>query len=586
MFVRVTRTPNSPRQSVKVVASVRDGLKVRQVMLHHVGIASSEDEVEKLKQLGREFIAQEQLRQERESKQGLLFAQESVEERQAALDALETRKQDKKGRKPNQTLQDVAPDTVIALADLVEERRTIEGIHDVAGAVYDRLGYQTLLPRKKDQERLKDLVLMRLADPSSKLKAQQLLENRFAKTHDLDAIYRVMDKLLPKIGEMKALTFKNTQQLIPGTVDVLFFDCTTLYFESTADDDLRCYGYSKDHRFNTTQVVLALATNADGLPVGYELFEGNKAEVTTLLACIESWRALFSIGSVCFVADRAMMSKENVKALEAAGHTYVIAAKLRQLPADLKQQILDEGRYESCVFGDQVGRVGEFTYNGGRLIVSYKEDRAQRDQHQRQKVVEKIEKRLGKSGATANLITNKGVKKYTKTDNAKTVLDEEKIQLDAIWDGLHGVITNIKPPLKEGEVVPPFAKPEKRATATEILCRYARLWKIEESFRLNKHTLSMRPIYHFKPERIHAHIAICYMAYTVLRRLEYTLALTHKMSPETVLGELMNVQSSFYRHVKTDKLYRMPGRFSQKAAKIYNALHIKRQTNAQLVEHG
>jgi len=80
------------------------------------------------------------------------------------------------------------------------------------------------LGRKKDQALLKDLVLMRLANPSSKLKAQQLLAERFARTHDLDAIYRVMDKLFSRIGEMKALTFQGTKRLIPGTIDILFFD--------------------------------------------------------------------------------------------------------------------------------------------------------------------------------------------------------------------------------------------------------------------------------------------------------------------------------------------------------------------------
>ena len=124
---------------------------------------------------------------------------------------------------------------------------------------------------------------MRLANPSSKLKSQSLLEKRYARTHDLDAIYRLMDKLFPQIEALKKLTFEKTKKTIPGTIDLLFFDCTTLYFESTQTDELRAFGYSKDHRFNTTQVVLALATNSDGLPIGYELFEGNKAEVKTLL---------------------------------------------------------------------------------------------------------------------------------------------------------------------------------------------------------------------------------------------------------------------------------------------------------------
>ena len=100
----------------------------------------------------------------------------------------------------------------------------------------------------------------------------------------------VFNKSSPSINKIKELTFKKTQSLFPDGVDLLLFDVTTLYFESVEVDALRNFGYSKDHRFNTTQVVLALATNQDGLPVGYELFEGNKAEVGTLLVAIESWK--------------------------------------------------------------------------------------------------------------------------------------------------------------------------------------------------------------------------------------------------------------------------------------------------------
>jgi len=565
MYVRVTATPNSPRKSVKVVESIRHGLKVKQTMIHHVGIASDETEIEKLKQLGREFIAREQLKRERRSEQGSLFDLQTPEQRLADIATFERSKTAKKlGRKPKAQLRDVTSQDLVSLADLVEERRVIEGIHDVAGCVYDQLGYNELLLPLKEKELLKDVVLMRLAHPSSKLKAQALLDKRFNRTHDIDAVYRLMDKLYPKIDDLKAQTFQRTRQLAPETIDVLFFDCTTLYFESTETDGLRQFGYSKDHRFNTTQVVLALATNSDGLPIGYELFEGNKAEVKTLLACLETWKRSFKIGSVCFVADRAMMSDENLTALEEQGHSYVIAAKLRSLPSSLKDDVLSAENYRPTSFGDHLGWVGEFEYKGRRLIASYKTARAKRDSHQRNQVIEKIKKTLGSQGSAQKLITNSGVKKFTKSEASKTVLDQDKIDRDADWDGLHGVITNLR-----------------RESATELLARYGRLWKIEESFRLNKHTLSMRPIYHFKPERIKSHIALCYMAFSVLRNMEYVVKMTQKMSVEVILDELMHVEASLLRHTPTGKLYRMPGKFSRNASKIYKAFQLERRNHAQ-----
>jgi transposase len=110
-------------------------------------------------------------------------------------------------------------------------------------------------------------------------------------------------------------------------------------------DELREFGYSKNFRFNTTQVVLALATNEHGLPIGYELFKGNEAEVKTLIASISQWRTLMNINSVCFVGDRAMFSKDNLALLDEHGYSYVIAAKLRKLPKPKQDEIVDEKYY-------------------------------------------------------------------------------------------------------------------------------------------------------------------------------------------------------------------------------------------------
>jgi transposase len=563
MYIRVTSTPRSPRKSVKVVESIREGLKVKQVMIHHVGIASTEEEIDKLKQLGLEFIAKEQLRREKASPQLSLFNDESIEERIASI---EQRDSKKRGRKPLTRLADLTDDDKVSIKNLVEEQRVIDGVHDIGSHVFSQLGYDKILTGKKDTELLLDIILMRIANPSSKFKAQRILANKFAKIHDLDAIYRMMDKLFPQISMIKAKTFHRAQQLIPETIDILFFDCTTLYFESTETDDLRRFGYSKDHRFNTTQVVLALATNSDGLPLGYELFEGNKAEVGTLLHCLNTWQQQFNIGSVCFVADRAMMSETNLSALEASGCQYVVAAKLRGMSDEMKSAMLTEKNYNATLLGDELAWTSEFSYKNRRLVVSYKHSRAKRDAAGREQIINKIKKTLGSDGNTQKIITNQGVKKFTSTQTTKTKLDEEKIAEDMAWDGLHGVITNIK-----------------EQSHTEILAKYARLWKIEESFRLNKHTLSMRPMFHFKIERIHAHIAICYMAFAVLRHMEYIANLTQKVSPQTMIEELMEVQSSVLKDTSTGKQYRMPSKVTHAATKIYRAFNLIRNRQIKAI---
>jgi transposase len=375
----------------------------------------------------------------------------------------------------------------------------------------------------------------------------------------------MMDKLHPQIDNVKKSTFNRMTSLFPHRVNLVLFDVTTLYFETPATDELRARGYGKECRFNTSQVVLALATNEDGLPIGYELFAGNKAEVKTLLESIEHWKTLFNIGSVCFVGDRAMFSDGNLTLLEEKGYNYVIAAKLRKLPGPLTKQILHENNYKATILKNDLAWVGEFEHNKRRLIVSYKKKRAIKDAKDRQKQLDKIKKLIDEKGSTRKLLTNGAIKKYTTSESSTTIIDEDKIAGDALWDGLHGVITNIKTEASE-----------------HIIMRYARLWIIEESFRINKHLLKMRPIFHRKLERIHTHIAICYMTFAVLRHLQYRVQLTQKISPAVIIEELQQVESSIYVHKKTGDLYRVPGKFTNNARKIYKAFSIDRPLDAAI----
>lgn len=559
MFVRVNATPNSPRKSIQIVESRRKGDKVSQKIIRYVGIAMDDREEQKLRDLAIEIIAKMEQERKEQAVQQDLFSNVSEDEINKVLKKAA-------GRPKRRKIEDILPTSQVTLDDIIEKARIIEGVHEVAGKVYDDL-YSNIFKSKKQNTILKDLVLARLANPCSKYKSQKMLTEQFNIVHDLDAIYRVMDKVYENIGHIKQITFQRTKNLFPDGIDLLLFDVTTLYFESTTTDEIRAFRYSKDHRFNTTQLVLALATNSDGLPIGYELFEGNKAEVTTLIDSIKSWEGLFNIGSVCFVGDRAMMSKKNLELLEANNYKYIIAAKLRSLPKGLKADVLDKETYNISGTEAEPALIKEFLHENRRLIVSYKKKRALKDAKDRDAIVAKINKRLSGNGDTKKVITNNGVKKYTTTTNSTTVLDDSKIMADAEWDGLHGVITNITDPQQSLE---------------SIIARYCGLWKIEESFRINKHTLRMRPVFHFKPERIKAHIAICYMAFSTLRNLEYQVSLRQKVSVEKILHELFNVQSSIHMHKITKDLYRVPGVFSNTAQKIYKALDIERSVDASI----
>lgn len=556
MYVRTKTTPNSPRKSIQVCETYRVRDKVKQRIVRYVGIAMNDEEEQKLKDLANEIMANILLERHKQSKQMSLF--EPTKE-----DMLRYVK-NKPGRKRRKKLEDILPPDQVTLADVREQARVIDGVHDIGGILFDQM-YGGIFKQKLLNNRLRDLVLTRMVYPYSKHRLQQKF-SKFAKEHSLDAIYRLMDKVFLNIDKIKQVTFNKTRSLFPQQIDLLFFDVTTLYFESTNTDELRNFGYSKDHRFNTTQVVLALATNQDGLPVGYELFSGNAAEVKTLMAAITSWEKLFKIESVCFIGDRAMFSKANIELFKSHGYSYIIAAKLKSLPDKLKQEILLEKNYKPTVLNNNLTWIGEFSYQKQRLVVSYKTKRALKDQKDRQKLLDKVKKVMGVKGNPNKLITNSGVKKFISTDkNSIAFLDNDKINDAAQWDGLHGVITNISD-----------------IDSKVLIARYARLWVIEESFRINKHQLQMRPIFHWKPERICAHVAICYMAFSILRHLQYRVNLMQKISIDTILDELLNVQSSIYMHKKTKDLYRVPGTLSNNARKIYKTFNLQRILDAEV----
>jgi transposase len=555
MFVRVKTTPNSPRRSIQICQNFRKGDKVKQKIIRYVGIAQDEHEEQQLKDYAKELIIKITLEREKNSQQQSLFDVSESDVRNHV--------KSKAGRPKRKNIEDILPPSQVSLDDIKEESRIVEGVHDIAGAMFDDM-YGNLLESKRAQDRLRDVVLSRLVYPCSKRGTQKKLAKHFGKNHDLNLIYQMMDQLFPKINQMKQMTFLKTKALFPDKIDLLLFDVTTLYFESVEVDELRNFGYSKDHRFNTTQVVLALATNQDGLSVGYELFEGSKAEVTTLIVAIESWKKLFNIESVCFVGDRAMFTKKNMELLKSHQYHYIIAAKLKKLPEELQEDIFKEEYYRPTVLNKDFGWIGEFEYEESRLIVSYKSKRALKDQKDRQRVLDKVTKRIGKKANPNKLITNQGVKQFvTKDKNASISLDKNKIAAAAEWDGLHGVITNIQDDSPQS-----------------IIARYARLWVIEESFRINKHTLEMRPIFHWAPPRIHTHIAICYMTFSILKHLQYRVNLTQKISVNEILDELLNVQASIHVHKKTKDKYRLPGYFSNKARKIYKTFGIERSLDA------
>ena len=550
MFVRIKSSPNSPRKSVQICESRREGAKVRQIVIRHVGVAADETGIKELARLARYFI--DKLKEDDD----LPFFPKVDSSSNSVVES---------SNEPSSLPQPliVQPILPVDLAMLREKRRLIEGFHDVFGKLFVELGFHRILS-KKPTETLLHVLMARIAKPASKRCTQEFLNADFGREIDLERIYHMLDLLILQKEKIQQQVYQATCSLGEGHVDVLFFDVTTLYFESVEQDELRNFGYSKDQKFHSTQVVLALATNADGLPVGYQLFPGNTADVSTLLKCLEEWKKNLTIGQIVIVADRAMMSESNLTALEAdsAGIKYVIAAKLRKSSKDIREKILkNEGQW--IEFQEEQHCKQEFMLPSKRkLIVTYSKKRAKKDREDRQRIIEKIQKTIGNAKNPKKLITNRGYVKYLKANGKVDIkINEEKIAEEEAWDGFHGIITNDLE-----------TKPE------ELLARYRRLWVIEESFRIHKHNLAVRPIFHYKPRRIEAHILLCYMAFCLIRHAQYRLRVHQKeVSLDEIRRELQRVQASTLEDEATGKRYRIPSSISSIAKIIYQVMGVKRE---------
>ena len=364
MFVRIKSTPNSPRKSIQIVDSIRYGNKVRQKIIRHVGIAQDEDELLRLRELG-EFI---KAKLENEN-QLSFFAPEEISKQVIAS----------KFRHCNKPLK-------VDLKKLREDQRVIVGIHEIYGAMYKELGLDRILPMSRYHSShwvLFHTVMARIANPQSKRESSRFLEEDFGVHISLEKIYRMMDRLdIKRIDKIKRLSGQAAQKVFKEPLKVLFFDCTTLYFESIIEDELRQKGYSKDAKFKESQVCLAAVVTKEGFPVSYEVFPGAIFEGHTLNPVIKEMKSKYNLEQAIYVADRGMLSEDNLKALEDENLHYIVGAKLKKLPKVKQELVLDKSKY--TIVSKQEGfKMQSLAHNKRKVIVCYSHKRAEKDRHDR-----------------------------------------------------------------------------------------------------------------------------------------------------------------------------------------------------------
>ena len=551
MFVRKTKKPND-RISIRIVENYRDGGKVKQRTITGIGTAHKDDtkRIEHLIRVANEMIVK--------IKNDITPALPGLEEATYAPQKKEEKK------------------TVVAIEDLVEEKRITTGIDEIFNEVFQQMDLLNSINTGYKQEEVNELfqrcVIERVENPVSKRQSVKNMHTKKGISIDLDKVYRMMDKVYKNKDRIKKKISDVTINLFNQKVDVAFFDVTTLYFESFIPDDLKSSGFSKDGKFKETQIMLSLITTTDGLPLGYEIFPGNSYEGNTLITVIEEVEKNYNLSNTFVVADRAMFTETNLKKLEQKNVKFIVAAKLKTMKKEKKNQILNDFEELRKQYPKEDFLLKEYTHNKRRLIVSYSKKRAAKDKKDRERLVERIKKKMkGEKVLLADLINNTGTKKYldiekkseTKKKNCSTtaILSHKKIEAHERWDGIHAVITS-----DSGQ----------EYSATEILDRYRNLWQIEAAFRINKHDLKMRPIYHWTPKRIHAHILICFVAYSLVAFAKYKLKKHQvKLSFQQIREELEQVQYSVVRDKVNNQKFLIPSALTKNQQKIFKAFGLK-----------
>lgn len=386
----------------------------------------------------------------------------------------------------------------------------------ILGKIFDEIGFNEI-----EEDLFRQLVISRLVFPLSKLKTSEYLMRYQNISVAADHIYRYLDKLESKQKEKaEQISYNHTLKIFKGRISIVFYDVTTLYFESSDEDDLRKTGYSKDGKHQCPQIVLGLLVSTEGYPLAYEIFEGNKFEGQTIIPVIESFKRKYGLENLVIIADAGMLSKRNVLEIQERGYDFIIGGRIKNEPERIRKKILTHQfkEKESIV----INRDG-----ATRLIVGFSRSRGEKDAHNRQRGLKKLEKSLQSGKLNKGQINNRGYNKYLKMEgDVKITIDYQKYEADSCWDGLKGYITNSK------------------LSKEMVIENYKHLWQIEKAFRISKTDLRVRPIYHRLRRRISAHLTIAFCAYKVYKELERQLKM--KKSPLTP-AKSIDIMKTIYR---------------------------------------
>lgn len=381
--------------------------------------------------------------------------------------------------------------------------------YDTIHKLIDMLGLQKL------PGILNDLVVIRIFEPASKLRSLELIEQFFGIKHNRKSFYKIAPKCIELKSEVEKKIIAFVESEYNFNYDLLFYDVTTLYFETFEEDELRKNGFSKDNKSQQPQILIALMVSKEGFPVAYEVFSGNTFEGHTIIPTIKNFIKKNEVKTFTVVADAAMISTENIEQLIQNRINYIVGARLGNVSAALLDQIDKNISRED-------GKSIRIQTDIGYLICNYSSTRYRKDRYEMEKQIEKAEAVIKQPSKNKKL-------KFTKTEGEKLKLNEGLIAKTKKLLGIKGYYTNLT---------------EKDVDNKTIIERYHELYKIEQAFRISKSDLQTRPIFHFKEEPIKLHILICFIALVMSKHIELKTGISIRkfidQSKKNVDGEILN----------------------------------------------
>jgi len=413
--------------------------------------------------------------------------------------------------------------------------------HHFAYHILEKVAHQCGLDVKENRF-LFDFAIMRLIEPTSKLRTITLLNRYFDISYSERSVYRKILKLINTKDAIETLAVKSAKEMLKEELSLVLYDVTTLYFETFKSDELRVEGFSKDNKPQQPQIVIGLIVTRQGYPLSYEVFAGNTFEGKTMLDVLDNFTKKNGVDKPIVVADAAMLSYENIAELKQRNLSYIVGARLANTSLSIIKEASDKLQSKD-------GKSIRIKTEHGELIIEFSKKRYGKDKYEMEKQILKAKLLVeGKLSAKRTKFV-----KHKNKENQYTI-NEALIEKARLLLGMKGYYTNIDSTI---------------LTNQDIITRYHDLWHVEQSFRIAKSDLASRPVFHYKNQAVRSHILICFTALMFSKYLE----IKTKLPIKQVIDSIWNVTETKLFNKITNTTILLQSEVTSKSKNIIDLLN-------------